>query len=586
MNNGLAQIEYTKKLADELTNLVDANGKVKSGYEDRVNFILNQLNEAYGTEYNAVDGIIEKYDELKNNINKIIETKRAEITLNAYQEEYENALKRQIGNQHLKKKAQEELTKATENYNAKMQEIIEKYGSLEEAEKRAANGGMIFAGEAYKMTDDLRKLKEGMQEAQQEVDNYTNVIKEDNETIILWEDLKTATISENADEIKRITQELTNTYEIEGKKQIGTIDEQLSNEIDRAKERERIWKESGIAINETNREQLEIGIRTLADKLVEQTNTIETLTDDQLNAWRILAESSEQIYNEKISNVNEDTKLVLETLLEEIDINSPEYIERWRKLASDSKEKYDKALSKLPKDTSDKIQEAINEINEKQEEAGRAGNNAGTNIKSNFDSGLGDTNQSGKNFIQGFLNVIKQESPLGILTSVFNLGSRIVSSFNGGLKEQSPSKATKLSAKYFLQGFTDKIKQLTPNLLGQVKGLGIGITEQFDKNLGVSDILNGFSINPQDFKVNANQFIDYGQISGAILTQSKINVDNNMIERMGQACYNAFVNAMKTQGIKADVKVEADKDGIFKVVQTGAEEYAMQTGENPFPVMV
>ena len=125
-------------------------------------------------------------------------------------------------------------------------------------------------------------------------------------------------------------------------------------------------------------------------------------------------------------------------------------------------------------------------------------------------------------------------------------------------------------------------------LVGKFIPLGIakGIDEESNSVYKSIHKLNeGIKVNTSDFTIDTNQFIDYGQISGAIATQSNISVDNNMIDRMGQACYNAFVNAMKTQGIKADVKVEADKDGIFKVVQTGAEEYAMQTGENPFPVM-
>ena len=112
MNSGLLQQEYYKKLAQELEKLVDANGKVKSGYEERVNFILNQLNEAYGTEYKLVNGQIEKYDELKDNIYKTIEAEKAKIVLNANEEAYTNALKNQVKNQEELRKLLEEQNKA------------------------------------------------------------------------------------------------------------------------------------------------------------------------------------------------------------------------------------------------------------------------------------------------------------------------------------------------------------------------------------------------------------------------------------------------------------------------------------------
>ena len=40
---------------------------------------------------------------------------------------------------------------------------------------------------------------------------------------------------------------------------------------------------------------------------------------------------------------------------------------------------------------------------------------------------------------------------------------------------------------------------------------------------------------------------------------------------------------MRTQGIKIDVEAKADKEGIFKTVKASAEQYVMQTGEEPFP---
>ena len=58
------EIQHAQELSKELKNLVDANGKVKKGYEGRVEYILGELNSAAGTEYKIIDGTIEKYKEL------------------------------------------------------------------------------------------------------------------------------------------------------------------------------------------------------------------------------------------------------------------------------------------------------------------------------------------------------------------------------------------------------------------------------------------------------------------------------------------------------------------------------------------
>ena len=89
---GLGELEQTQQLASELETLVDANGRVKEGYEARTNFIINELNEAIGTEMELVGGQIQKYDEFKNKITELIDTKKAQIILESQEEAYKEAV--------------------------------------------------------------------------------------------------------------------------------------------------------------------------------------------------------------------------------------------------------------------------------------------------------------------------------------------------------------------------------------------------------------------------------------------------------------------------------------------------------------
>lgn len=88
----LAKTYKTETLYKELQGLVDENGKVKKGYEDRVNFITGELEEATGIEINQIDGVIQEYDKLQGKIAETIQKQRAEIFQKNYTDMYSEAL--------------------------------------------------------------------------------------------------------------------------------------------------------------------------------------------------------------------------------------------------------------------------------------------------------------------------------------------------------------------------------------------------------------------------------------------------------------------------------------------------------------
>lgn len=88
----LADVYKTQNLYDQLQNLVDENGKVKSGYEDRVKYITEELSQATGIEIELVDGQIQKYQELQNAIEDTIRKQRAQVFQGAYADTYSEAL--------------------------------------------------------------------------------------------------------------------------------------------------------------------------------------------------------------------------------------------------------------------------------------------------------------------------------------------------------------------------------------------------------------------------------------------------------------------------------------------------------------
>ena len=122
-----SEIVTIQRLADELRKMTDENGKVKEGYENRAKYILGELNNALGTEYQMNGNIISQYGELKDNIDQLISKKKAEATLDAYKEEYQTSLKNQAEATKtltdLRQKYNDELNKTTNGYQEEQEKM-------------------------------------------------------------------------------------------------------------------------------------------------------------------------------------------------------------------------------------------------------------------------------------------------------------------------------------------------------------------------------------------------------------------------------------------------------------------------------
>ena len=91
-----AIIEETKRtegLWKELQTLADENGNVQESERDRANYILNELNEALGTEYEMTGNQIARYKDMQKEIANLIKQRQAEALLEAGSAKYTEDLK-------------------------------------------------------------------------------------------------------------------------------------------------------------------------------------------------------------------------------------------------------------------------------------------------------------------------------------------------------------------------------------------------------------------------------------------------------------------------------------------------------------
>lgn len=138
-----AQRETAKEIAseygayhdlwEELESLVDSNGRVLKGNEDRVEFIRGALSEALGEEIELVDGQIQKYDELADSINNLLYLQQAQALASEYEYDY--------------KAAKSELTTLQNSYeaaNATWYESQDKAQKLAVAQQHIASWVQMF----------------------------------------------------------------------------------------------------------------------------------------------------------------------------------------------------------------------------------------------------------------------------------------------------------------------------------------------------------------------------------------------------------------------------------------------------------
>lgn len=92
IKNKDAEFQYYEGLKAELDGIVDGNGRIKEGYENRAKFITEELGDVTGEEIEIVDGVIQKYDELSVKLDEVLLKKKGEAYANIYADQFSEAL--------------------------------------------------------------------------------------------------------------------------------------------------------------------------------------------------------------------------------------------------------------------------------------------------------------------------------------------------------------------------------------------------------------------------------------------------------------------------------------------------------------
>lgn len=300
-NAVFAEMDNIAKLTNELDKLVDENGKVKEGYENRVDFILNQLNEALGTEYSRTGDLIEKYDELKKSIEEVIVKKKISALMDSEQGKYDEA-----------------INKKAESYQAiidRTKELSDAQEKLNQAEKdyEANKNTMLPGVRTYYINqlDNARKTVENTQKALDESKNayntYLQWIREYESDLVIAEQGTT-------EEVNDLIMRRTTAYQNATDDIASTIQQQISNQLydlnitkQHLDESIRIKDEAAQKECKIQKDAQTTQLKTLAQNLAAMISETEGMTPAQVKAWKDLSQQSVDVYAYGLSELPDET---------------------------------------------------------------------------------------------------------------------------------------------------------------------------------------------------------------------------------------------------------------------------------------
>lgn len=474
----LAQIDSASKLKDELVTLVDENGKVKEGYESRVDFILNQLNEALGKEYKLNGNVIESYQNLRDEIDATIEKKKAEIQLNAEEEKYRDAISNQ-------KQAVEDLKTAHEDLGTTIEEAKQKYQDYTDAVSKAQEEGdmdsQIKLVQQSKEMEALRDKINAYEDAEWRVKDYTEKVKKYEEDYAKFTEGK---YSEIGNTIKASTEDWTTKALEEIIKSIG----EQGNAMQQYKQ---IYEDTGNQVALQLSQQAQQNLDNLTQELVKRTQTLNELGPQETEAWKNIATQSYGSYSMELANMDEVLRKKIEDATGIIAAGTPEMQEKAEELGGKTVEEFDKSADAKTK--------ALNTITgylsglsdeDKRELLKQAGIEDVDKVLDELDKG-NLSEESGRNILQGLWNGLKDGTWQGkILGAASGLAQAVNKAFTGkdGWDEHSPSKKMRKFTEYYVQPISDVMKSRERSIVQSAQELANKVNGVFNNQIGAPKV--------------------------------------------------------------------------------------------------
>ena len=520
INAGLTEMSHYESLWDELQKIVDQNGKVKKGYEERASFITTTLSDALGIEIKNVQGVIKNYDKLKQKIDEVVEKKRAKIILDAQEAEYKTAVKNQA-------EATKNLAIYEEELNKQRQEKINQY-----KDAWARQGAQISS-----YSDLIKQINADEKAGNTERANNLRIVKNQIDTIY----------TKDAKEKYDTALNNFNQYAY----QIGQYESNLAKfHAGKYKEMSKAtWKyvKNYQGAGDAEKKMLEDSIQTQTElikrlrKLKKENHT--KMYDDQIKAAKKERENYQNDLKQYMSSSEENikgAKVVWNTALE-------------KQLSTITGKKV-----KFKKAASGNVQMMIDGIKVGEPKSTKEMSKLVTKMIGKVTGKKGKAASAGRDLINGLNDGITDPTTLGkAYKNIENFGNELLRRLKKSLKEKSPSKATEEMGVFLVRGIKVGVQKERKYALDTVGDLG-------------KQLLDKIAAHPEKAKTYGDKFVSsYTKGLTRAANLAKKNVKAAVKSVMNLDSIKKQTDKIKKQYKKfGEESIKAFNSAIDKVVKT------------------
>lgn len=525
------EFQYYDDLWGELQGIVDQNGKVKKGYEDRAKFITNELSRVTGDEITWNGNVIQSYKDLKGSMDDALESKKAFAMLSALEEPYQTAVsglksaKNDVTNGYVTKKSAQkdvDLAKAKVTQmsvtglspgqtalkyagwgfeNGKIsqqyyQEILKDFQNGENMYKHfedlSKSVGRAYSEAQNEAKNNLKAKQIEFDKADGKYKEYQKKVVDYNTTIQNYENLTAANAKGNTKEIKAAMSDLSNnivTYTTGNK---DALEQQVNDFRTNAENLRAAYKDGVEGVTKDQIEEAEELQERAEIELAKYTDmygtvaAIATGKADEINAQQQKIKNgfidAETGSRESLENQLANFTANYELLRTAMDENQPGVTQ---KMVDNAHELVDKATVELDKleskgETAGKNGTEGVSNGMKDEEALKKVDDSGKKVLNETEDSLsgsyGKGYQKGKEFTQGYIKGLSEGGPTGSLHAEMNRQARELAetgliSLANAQDSHSPSRKTRKLGRYFGEGYRLGIEDEIEETQKMVKSL-------------------------------------------------------------------------------------------------------------------
>lgn len=431
----VAQLDRLRQLNDELNTIVDANGRVKAGEEDRAAFITSQLSSALGMEISMTDGVIGNYQELQAQIQSTIQQKRINAVMTAQQAKYEEAVANQMQAASEASAAYTAMKEAENDVKKESAELAKLEAEQDQAVLDGNKALVGILGERIKnQKANVKEAKAALEDQKAAYEENTALLAQYANDIDMYTALAEAAASGNAEAIEQAISQITAGI----KTASAATNEELQQQVIDVSNMEALIRqevEKGTpgftqamltqaqsATTSALEEFAKVAPQTAAELAKVPPEAVAALVAGDMRG-QLSAEASGAVEGmlDQFDGLDSETQLAFANAV----YGALSGLEGFDQLADPAKEGADAFLKSL--------KEAL-EINSPSKAVMRIFEGVWPGATDGLESGQEELTSKGNSVIQNFLSSLAES---GLVEGAMNIGQRIMSFFGIGVSSQS-----------------------------------------------------------------------------------------------------------------------------------------------------